>query len=127
MMIRVGKSKTGLGLFAARDIKKGERIIEYVGERISPEEANRRGGMYLFEVTEKITIDGKGRDNVARYINHACKPNCEARNIKNRIFIFAAKTIPQGTELTYDYGSEHFDEFIAPHGCRCESCAGKGN
>ena len=76
----VKKSRTGLGLFASRPYKKGEFVIEYVGDIIDQEEANRRGGQYLFEVNRKITIDGSLRSNVARYINHACKgENCEVR------------------------------------------------
>ncbi|MBP9821621.1 MAG: SET domain-containing protein [Candidatus Pacebacteria bacterium] len=120
--LRVGKTKTGLGLFAARAFKRGERVIEYVGEIISTDDANTRGGKYLFEINSKITIDGKARSNVARYINHGCKPNCEARTSKNRVFIHAARAITPGEELTYDYGTEYVDEFIKPIGCRCNSC-----
>lgn len=118
----MGKTKTGLGLFAARPFKRGERVIEYVGEIISTDEANVRGGKYLFEINSKITIDGKARSNIARYINHGCKPNCEARTSKNRVFIHAARAITPGEELTYDYGTEYVDEFIKPLGCKCLSC-----
>lgn len=120
--VRVGKSSAGLGLFAAEPIRRGDRVIEYTGERISAEEADRRGGMYLFEVTDKITIDGSGRENIARYINYSCRPNCEAHNIRNRIFIVALRNIKSGEELTYDYGEEHVMEHIMPRGCRCDSC-----
>ena len=71
----VKRSSAGLGLFAAKAFKRGERIIEYTGEKISEDEANDRGGKYLFELNERWTIDGKGRENTARYINHSCKPN----------------------------------------------------
>jgi uncharacterized protein len=124
--VRVGRSYAGLGLFAAKDFKKGDRVIEYVGDRVTPEEADKRGGMYLFEVTDRITIDGSARTNIARYINHCCKPNCEAWNIKNRIYIVALGSIKKDEELTYDYGSEHFLEHIAPHGCKCPSCRAGG-
>lgn len=115
----VKKSFAGLGLFAGQDIPANVRIIEYVGERISVDEANRRGGRYLFEVTDKITIDGKGRDNLARYINHACSPNGEMQNHNNRIFYYSNRPIKAGEELTWNYGAEYFDELIAPIGCKC--------
>ncbi len=120
----VKKSAAGLGLFAGEPIKKGAKIIEYVGEKISADEANKRGGKYLFEINSKWTIDGTTRKNTARYVNHACgkTANCEAENRGGRIFILAKKNIEQGEELTYDYGSEYFDEHIKPHGCRCVSC-----
>jgi SET domain-containing protein len=120
----VKKSAAGLGLFAGEPIKKGAKIIEYVGEKISADEANKRGGKYLFEINSKWTIDGTTRKNTARYINHACgkAANCEAENRGGRIFILAKKNIEQGEELVYDYGVEYFDEHIKPHGCRCVSC-----
>lgn len=124
LKLDVKKSAAGLGLFAGEQIKKGAKIIEYVGEKISAEEANKRGGKYLFEINSKWTIDGTTRKNTARYINHACgkAANCEAENRGGRIFILAKKNIEQGEELTYDYGSEYFDEHIKPHGCRCVEC-----
>lgn len=117
----VKKSAAGLGLFAGENIPRETRVIEYVGERISADEANRRGGKYLFEVTDTVTIDGKERSNTARYINHACQPNGEMQNHNNRIFYYTKRAILQGEELTFDYGQEYFDELIAPHGCRCGS------
>jgi SET domain-containing protein len=63
------------------------------------------------------------RSNLARYINHDCEPNCEADIRDGRIMIFAAENIAHGQELTIDYGQEYFDEFIKPHGCKCETCA----
>lgn len=122
-MYIVKKASAGLGLFATEVIKKGTTIIEYTGERITVDEANRRGGQYLFEVTDRLTIDGKGRKNTARYINHSCRPNAEAENRKNRIFIVAKRTIQPGEEITYDYGKEFFNEYIKPKGCRCIKCA----
>ena len=123
----VKKSSAGLGLYATKDFVKDELIIEYTGERINADEANRRGGKYLFEVTDNITIDGTKRHNTARYINHACKPNAEAIHDEetNRIFIHAKKRIPVGSEITYDYGKEYFESFIKPHGCRCSRCTSK--
>ncbi len=120
--VRVGRAMAGLGLFAVRAFRRGERIIEYTGERISREEADRRGGRYLFEVNRRWHIDGKGRENLARYINHACRPNCEARVVRGRVFIYARRHIREGEELTYHYGKEYWDEYIRPHGCRCTAC-----
>ena len=121
----IKKSASGMGLFATGVIPKGVRVIEYTGERITTDEAQKRGGKYLFEINEKLTIDGKGRDNIARYINHACKPNGEMQNHKNRIFYYTKRTIQPGEELSFDYGQEYFDEFIKPHGCTCTSCQAK--
>jgi uncharacterized protein len=97
--------------------------IEYVGKRLSTEEADdRTNARYLFEVNSAWTIDGSPRHNLARYINHACKPSCESLEHRGRIFIKAIRAIQPGEELTYDYGSEYFEEFIGPHRCRCRSC-----
>lgn len=120
----VKRSSAGLGLYAGRDFKKGELVIEYTGEVISDEEAQRRGGRYLFELNDQWTIDGKGRTNTARYINHSCKPNCrpELTDDEKQVFIYAKKTINQGDELTYNYGKYYFDMMFKKSGCRCESC-----
>lgn len=125
--VRVGRSSAGLGLFAKEPINKGQLIIEYTGDRISQDEANRRGGRYLFEVTDDLVIDGKGRENTARYINHACKPNAEAEHDEDedRIFIRAKKRIAPGEEITYHYGKEYMKEIIGPEGCKCASCLAK--
>jgi uncharacterized protein len=127
--IKVKRAKTGLGLFALEDIKKGQCIIEYTGERITEDEADRRGGDYLFSVTPTLAIDGKGHKNTARYINHACKPNAEAihEEKEDRIFIYASKKIYVGEEITYHYGKEFFRDIISkkPRGCQCTSCIKK--
>ncbi|MFA5998183.1 MAG: SET domain-containing protein [Candidatus Paceibacterota bacterium] len=117
--IRVGRSSAGLGLFATRPFKKGERIIEYVGRTISNAEAYTSRSKYLFEVNKRKTIDGTARENVARYINHSCTPNCEPEIERGRIFIDALKNIKAGEEFAYDYGEEYFNEHIRPYGCRC--------
>jgi len=97
--------------------------VEYTGELMPTEEANKlRAARYLFEVNSAWTIQGHGRDNVARYINHSCDPNCESVQDGKRIFIKALRHISAGTELTYDYGEEYTDEFIKPHGCKCRRC-----
>ncbi len=120
----IKRSSAGLGLFANRDFKRGDFIIEYTGEHISNEEADRRSGKYLFILNKDVTIDGRGRENIARYINHSCKPNAEAEvdDEENKIRILARKKIKVGEELTYDYGKEYWDSHIKPYGCRCASC-----
>lgn len=122
--VQTKKSQSGLGLFALRDLKKGEMIIEYTGEKISEEEANRRGGKYLFELNDEWTIDGKGRDNLARYINHSCKPNCnpELDDKEEHIYIYAKRNIKAGEELTYNYGKMYFTELIGKDNCKCSAC-----
>ena len=119
---RVGRTTAGLGLFALVPFPKGTRVIEYTGERITPAEADRRRGRYLFEIDATCTIDGKDRDNLARYINHACRPNCEPRIVGRRVFIYARRAIAAGEELTYNYGRVYFAAMIAPAGCRCATC-----
>lgn len=116
--LKVKRSTAGLGLFADATIRPGERI-EYIGKRLSKEAADKKGGKYLFEVNKGVTIDGTTRKNLARYINHSCKANCEARVYQSRVFIVAVKTIKPGEELSYDYGEEYFNEHIKPFGCRC--------
>jgi SET domain-containing protein len=120
----VKRSKAGLGLFAATNFKKGDLVIEYTGELISEAEANRRGGKYLFELNDDWTIDGKGRENLARYINHSCRPNCypELTEDERQVYIYAKKKIAPGEELTYHYGKDYFGRIIEPMGCRCEKC-----
>ena len=125
--IAVKKSSAGLGLFATEAFKKGELVIEYTGEKITEEEANRRGGKYLFELNDNWTIDGKGRENKARYLNHSCKPNCypELDENEEHIFIYAKRAIAPGEELTYNYGKMYFNDLIKKDGCRCASCVEK--
>ena len=115
----VKRSSAGLGLFATRSFKKGERIIEYVGRTISNAEAYTSRSKYLFEVNKRRTIDGTVRTNIARYINHSCRPNCEPEIERGHIYIDAIKNIKEGEEFSYDYGEEYFNEHIRPFGCRC--------
>jgi SET domain-containing protein len=125
--VKVKRSSAGLGLFAGEAIEKDQLIIEYTGERISEEEANKRGGRYLFQVTDTLVIDGKGRENTARYINHACRPNAEAEHDEeeDRIYIRACKNIKEGDEITYHYGKEYMKEIIKKEGCLCATCLKK--
>ncbi len=122
--LSVRRGLNGKGLFAEEDIPGGVCVIEYTGRGVSEEEAEASNGRYLFEVSSKKTIDGNVKSNPARYINHSCKPNCEAIGPRHGIFIFSRKRIKAGTELTYNYGKEYFDKFIKPKGCRCEKHRG---
>lgn len=125
--LKVKKGIYGFGLFADVPIKKGTFIIQYVGKMLTADEANEKGGQYLFEINSKWTIDGTDRKNLARYINHSCRPNCESdtdeRNKK--VYISAIKNITPGEELCYDYGKEFWKEYIKPKGCRCAKCQQK--
>jgi uncharacterized protein len=121
---RVGRSRTGLGLFAQEDIPREQMIVEYTGERITSKEADRRGGLYLFDVTKSLVIDGKGRENIARYINHGCKPNAEAEHDEDddRIYIRARKNIKAGEEIAYNYGKNYMGDMVKEGKCLCPAC-----
>lgn len=101
----------GRGVFAARGIRKGTRIIEYKGERVTHAEVDRRyadvpdtdNHTFLFELDDRWVIDAGVRGNAARWINHGCSPNCETVEEDGRIFIEATRDIQVGEELTYDY------------------------
>jgi uncharacterized protein len=121
----VKRTNTGLGLFAIQPIAKGTRIIEYTGPLIPNEEVDQRKGRYFFGVNSKWSIDGSPRSNVARYINHSCKPNAEAIISGRRVWIWSRKNIKPGEEIAYDYGKEYFEDIIKPRGCRCEKCGSK--
>lgn len=125
--VEVKRSSAGLGLFAVTEFKKEDCVIEYTGEYITADEANRRGGKYLFELNDDYAIDGKGRENIARYINHSCRPNCEPilSEDEKQVHIHAKRNIKPGEELTYNYGSDYFKRIIKPLGCRCEKCSSK--
>lgn len=129
---------SGRGVFAARKIRKGTRIIEYQGERISTEEGDSRydddlgeqAHVLLFTVDKKTVIDGGVNSNEARYINHSCAPNCEAVEENKRIYIEAIRTIQVGEELCYDYSLHRAEgdqeEIEQRYPCRCgaETCRG---
>ncbi|MBC7791640.1 MAG: SET domain-containing protein-lysine N-methyltransferase [Anaerolineae bacterium] len=123
----------GRGVFAARPIGKGTRIIEYTGEQIGPDEADRRYDddamerhhTFLFGIDDDISVDAAVGGNAARFINHSCDPNCEAVIEDDRIFIEAIRNIPPGTELVYDYQYERPGRFRASwkelYACHCGS------
>lgn len=133
-----GSAIQGRGAFAIRAIRKGERITEYVGERISWKEADRRYDddsmgrhhTFLFSVTTRTVIDGAVDGSDSRFINHSCDPNCEAIDDDGRIFIEALRRIGEGEELTYDYAYErdatHTPEDEALYACHCGAVTCRG-
>jgi uncharacterized protein len=125
---RIGRSATGLGLFATKPIKRTAYIATYRGPRISNEEADRRearGARYMFTLNSRWTIDGSPRWNVARYINHSCRPNAKPVGRNGGIVIVALHRIEPGEEITYDYGREYLKYFFENEGCRCARCCEK--
>ena len=122
---RVGRSATGLGLFATKVIKRAAYIATYRGRRLPVEEAERRerqGAKYMFELTSRWTIDGSPRWNVARYMNHSCWPNATPLVRKGKIVFVALRAISPGEEITYNYVKEYYDYFLRNGGCRCAGC-----
>jgi SET domain-containing protein len=130
------KKKSGVhgwGIFARIDIPKNTRIIEYVGERITKAEAERRGpklieyakkhrqqgAVYIFVLNKKYDIDGHVDYNTAKYINHSCVPNCEVDIVRGHIWIMALRDIPKNEELFYNYGYD-LDTY-QEHPCFCKN------
>ena len=123
----------GTGAFATRTIRKGTRIIEYLGQRISWRTADKRYDdekmgrhhTFLFTVDDRTCIDAAVNGNEARFLNHSCDGNCEAITDRKRIFIEARKNIKAGEELLYDYQYErtedHTEEDERFYACRCGS------
>ena len=119
---------TGLGLFATKPIKRGAYIATYRGRRITTEESDRRearGARYMFELNKRWVIDGSPRWNVARYINHCCRPNAKPVGRRGGIVIVALRRIEPDEEITYDYGRDYLKSFLADGGCRCAPCRRK--
>lgn len=126
---RVGRSRTGLGLFATKPIKKGAKIVRYIGPLLDSrnEKHDAIENKYLFELNGRWTIDGSVRKNIARYINHACRPNAESdvQPRKRKVVIRAIKNIEPGEEINYDYGTDYFKAYLKPIGCKCAACEKK--
>lgn len=133
---KVKKSKIhGTGVFAKENIKSGQKVIQYIGEKITKKEGDKRsayrikkylnkpdeGSVYIFELNKKFDIDGSPLYNKARYINHSCEPNCEVDIIDNKIWIISIKKINKGQELSYDYGYAFDKDDFVDHPCRCGS------
>lgn len=122
----------GRGAFALKNIRKGQRIDEYWGQRISHEEADRRYDdnegrhhTFLFVLDDDVVLDARFGGNDARFINHSCEPNCETEIVRGHIYIKAIKPIAAGTELVYDYRFDWQDEYepedVRYYACRCGS------
>jgi uncharacterized protein len=126
---RVGRSRTGLGLFATKPIRKGAKIVRYFGPLLDSRKKKDDAieNKYLFELNGRWTIDGSVRENVARYINHACRPNAESdvKPRKRKVVIRAIKDIEPGEEINYDYGTDYFKAYLKPIGCKCAACEKK--
>ena len=127
-LYKIGYSKiNNKGLFANKDIKKGTRIINYVGKIITKKETERNPkfdnnkAIYLYNLNDRYDLDGDFSYNTARLINHSCDPNCEVDIIKNEIWISSIKKIKKGEELSYDYGYEFDKEDYTDHVCKCGS------
>ena len=135
MIVVKKSSKHGKGVFSTKEINKNTKIIQYIGEKISKAEGDRRsalrikrflnskktGSVYIFELNKKYDIDGSLIKNKARYINHSCDPNCEVDIIRGKIWISSIRNIKKGEELTYDYGYEFDKEDYKDHICKCGS------
>jgi SET domain-containing protein len=112
----------GWGVFATEPITKNTRVIHYAGEKIrnkvSLERETRylkKGHIWCFKLNRLYVRDAAVGGNIARYINHSCSPNCYTRIIGDTIWIIAAKYIPAGVELTYDYSTDG----VGSIPCRC--------
>ena len=125
---RIGRSRTGLGLFATESIRKRTRIVEYKGRKFPNDEAEKleaRGNRYLYEINSRWTIDGSTRRNLGRYANHSCRSNAESYQVGHRVFLRAIKNIKSGDEITYDYGTDYLNNVITRRGCKCDKCRNK--
>jgi uncharacterized protein len=123
-VFRIGRSRTGLGLFATAPIKKGAFIVEYKGRKLTNAQADKleaRGNRYLYEINSRWTIDGTSRKNLGRYANHSCRPNAETHTIGHKVIIRAIKNIRTGAEITYDYGRDYLTNIITRRGCKCDN------
>jgi uncharacterized protein len=117
----------GQGLFAAQAIRQGTKILRYIGQKITHEESARRlaaGNVYIFGLDERYAIDGSTCKNTARFINHACEPNCQTEQFGNTIWIVAIRDIEAREELTYNYGYAVDDEPVEPCHCGAKHCCG---
>ena len=135
-MWEVRNSKVhGYGVFATKRIEKNTKVIEYIGDKVTKSEGDRRssvrikkyinsplkGSVYIFELNKRYDIDGLVNRNKARFINHSCYPNCEVDIINNKIWISSIKRIKSGQELTYDYGYAFDKDDYKDHICKCDS------
>jgi uncharacterized protein len=120
--LMVKRSQIGRGLFTSERIPRGSCIIEYVGRPATKAQIKANTGKFLFWTGRGTMIDGNIAGNKARFINHSCTPNCEIDIKKRRVYIFARRSIKEGEELTFHYGTEFFQLHIKPIGCKCPKC-----
>ena len=119
------------GLSAATNIKKGQKIIQYKGKKVSlskvekDQKYNNEKEIYLFNLNKRYDLDGDFKYNTARLINHSCNPNCEVLEDNKKLWIFAMRDIKKNEELTYDYGFA-FDKDYKQYVCKCgaNNCVG---
>ena len=138
-LVIVKESKVhGKGVFAFVDIKKGTKVIEYLGKKISHKEGERRshlsfedsktnpkkGAVYIFELNNKYSLDGNIPKNDAKYFNNSCSPNCEAKFEKDRIWFVALKNIKKGNELNINYCYTYKESLVHPCKCGSKKCLG---
>ena len=128
----------GRGAYATRHIPKGTRVVEYLGDRITHEQADARyeakgqddGHTFLFVVNSRVVIDAGVSGNDARFINHSCNPNCDTVIERERVFIESVRDIEPGEELAYEYGltweTTDDPEELANYVCRCGAAACRG-
>jgi SET domain-containing protein len=121
----------GRGVFATRKIAPETQLIEYAGQRITSRQAAKRAGgdpdnpfhTFFFSLESGKVIDGGVDGNDARWINHGCEPNCEAREENGRVYIYALREIHRGEELFYDYrlqlDERHTPKLKQAYACRC--------
>jgi SET domain-containing protein len=115
-------------MFAVKPIKRAAHIAAYRGPLLTDEESERleaRNNRYLFTLNSKWTIDGSRRYNLARYINHSCRPNAKPITRNGGIVIISTRRIEPGEEITYDYGEDYKYFFFSKGRCRCQHCRDK--
>ena len=119
---KIKSNISGYGLCSNRYIPCGTILLEYMGKRITTAEAESptyKNNRYLLSLDFDKIIDGSKKNNIARFINHSCHPNCEAITSNKKVYIMNIKPIKKGEELTYDYNLESY-QWITH--CRCPSC-----
>lgn len=128
----------GRGVFAVKTIRSGERVIEYKGKRISwrkalkrhPHDPENPQHTFYFSLEDGRVIDGNDHGNRARWINHSCGPNCEAREEGDRVYIYALRDIEPDEELSYDYGlvidARYTKKLKREYACYCGNKACRG-
>jgi SET domain-containing protein len=120
--IKKTKTGTGFGYFADENIEKGIRLVQYVGEKVTNKWADENPNEYIFWIDKKYSLNGEPSWNVARYVNYSHDPNAESVDEDGKIYFETIKDVKKGEEITIDYGKWHFNEFIKPHGCKCDVC-----